>query len=116
MPYFYRFEDLSDESHNPGLSDAHGPTIKGERIFFGKRFRKSGGEGAKLHHHPNEQFIYVLKGKIHYRIGEEEKIVTPGTIVHIPPNVSHSATVYGDEDVETIYVKDTTGTLKGIPG
>ena len=111
MP-FYRFENLPDECHNPRLSSGHGQTIKGERIFFGKR-AKEAGTGAKPHHHPNEMFLYILRGKLRVQIEDEERVVGPGDIVYVPANIIHSDAVEGDEDVEYLYIKDTRGTLKG---
>ena len=37
----------------------------------------------------------------------------PGDVVHIPPNAVHSTVAL--EDMETIYVKDTSWSLKGVP-
>ena len=111
MP-FYRFEDLKDKRHNPDISSAHGPTIQGERIYFGKRFKKP-GTGAKPHYHANEMFVYVLKGKLRFKVEDKEQVVSQGGIVHVPANVVHTDAVEGTEDVEYLYIKDTRGTLKG---
>lgn len=107
----YRFEELPNVQHNPNLSSNRGQTIKGERVYFAKR-RRPAGTRAEPHYHPNEQFIYILKGREKIRLGEEEYIVGPGDVIHIPANTVHS--VEALEDMETIYVKDTTWSMKGI--
>ena len=65
------------------------------RSFSGE-FMKAGistkpeGEGNPLHMHPNEeQFVLVLEGRIHFILGDEDRIVGPGDIVHVPRNVYH---------------------------
>lgn len=51
---------------------------------------KPEGEGSELHMHPNEeQWTLILDGKLHYILGDEERIVGKGDIVHIPRFVKH---------------------------
>ena len=51
---------------------------------------KPEGDGPALHEHPNEeQWTYVLSGEMHFILGDEDKIVGAGTLVHIPRNVPH---------------------------
>ena len=110
----YRFEDLPDVQHNPKLSTAIGPTVKGERIFFGKRTKKA-GTGSQPHHHPSEEFLYILKGRIRAEIDGEVQIAEPGGVVHVPPNAVHFTTAEEGEDAEYLYVKDTAWGLTGVP-
>lgn len=48
-------------------------------------------EGAvvPLHNHPHEQGGILLKGKLEFTIGEEVRVVEPGSLFLIPANVSH---------------------------
>jgi quercetin dioxygenase-like cupin family protein len=51
---------------------------------------KPEGEGPPLHEHPNEeQFTLILEGEMHFILGEEDRVVGPGTLVHIPRNTRH---------------------------
>ena len=51
---------------------------------------KPEGDGPALHEHPNEeQWTYILSGEMHFILGDEDKIVGAGTLVHIPRNVPH---------------------------
>jgi quercetin dioxygenase-like cupin family protein len=87
MP-FHKWEALPDEVISPHYSTATGGTVTGAIIEVG-RYRMSGGTGADPHKHPNEQIIYVLKGRLHARVGDEEQVVLAGEVVHVPPNVVH---------------------------
>lgn len=50
-------------------------------------------EGAvvPLHSHPHEQGGILLKGKMELTIGDEARVVNPGAMYLIPPNVRHKA-------------------------
>ena len=110
MP-IYRFEDLKDVQQNPGLSSGHGESIKGEKMYFCHRIWEAGTE-AKPHYHACEQFIYIMRGRQKFPMGGEEYDLGPGDVIHIPANEVHAAEMI--EEVEAIYVKDTTWSLKGV--
>ncbi|HEV2924336.1 MAG TPA: cupin domain-containing protein [Solirubrobacteraceae bacterium] len=42
------------------------------------------GMGPPLHTHPGTESVYVLEGKLRYRIGEETHDGGPGSFFHIP--------------------------------
>lgn len=107
----YRFENLAEVHHNPKLSSGYGETIKGDRMYFCHRIWPARTR-AEPHYHPCEQFIYILKGRQHFVIDGEEFDVGPGDVVHVPSNVVHSTTT--EDEVEAIYVKDTSWSLKGV--
>jgi len=48
-------------------------------------------EGATMpvHSHIHEQVAHVLKGKFELTVGDKTKILEPGTVAVIPPNVPH---------------------------
>ena len=87
MP-FHKWDALPDEVISPHYSTATGGTVTGSIIEVG-RYRMAGGTGADPHAHPNEQIIYVLNGRLRARVGDEERIVEAGEIIHVPPNVVH---------------------------
>jgi len=56
-----------------------------------------------MHKHPEEQFTYIVKGKLKYEIaGKEAVILTDGDAVHLPSNVGHG----GGEALEDTLVLD----------
>ena len=44
-----------------------------------------------LHDHPHEQAGMLLEGKLELTIGEETRVVHPGAMFIVPPNVPHKA-------------------------
>ena len=94
-------------------STAHGPFIEGERLIFGK-ITIPAGTRAEPHSHPNEQFSYVLQGRVRMVINGKTKIAKVGDIIHTPANAIHSATVLGDEDHIFITTKDASWGIHGI--
>jgi quercetin dioxygenase-like cupin family protein len=104
MAYFYNFDTMEAELITPKYSPALGPKVEGEKILVGRWFYRK-GPGAKRHKHPNEQMSYVLRGKMKICIGDEEKIVGPGDVFHIPANTEHGGGEYY-EDTELLVCKD----------
>src|SRR5262249_37486351 len=61
----------------------------------------SGGEGmvvwwsigagvhAEPHSQPNEQIVWVLKGKMEFRLGSEQRVCSQGDVVIIPGGTEH---------------------------
>jgi len=53
-------------------------------------------EGPPLHMHPNEeQFTLVLEGKLHFVLGDEERICERGDLIHIPRFTNHRSRAIG---------------------
>ena len=42
------------------------------------------------HQHEAEQFSIVLKGRMRFVVGSEDRVLGPGEVAHIPSNVPHS--------------------------
>jgi quercetin dioxygenase-like cupin family protein len=112
MP-FYRFENLQSQKITAHLSSAEGPVIEGTHLYFGLNQKKA-GTGSELHYHPNELFIFVIKGKVNAVVGRDRRIAETGTFILIPPNVRHSVKATEDGDCAYLYIKDRTWTVVGI--
>ena len=57
------------------------------------------------HIHSNaEQWYYILNGKGSMKVGDEEKVCGPGTIIFIPRNTIHSYKVVGDEPFKILNI------------
>jgi quercetin dioxygenase-like cupin family protein len=87
MP-FYTLDDMREgaQKGNPTVSvhSAVGEFMKVAVVT------KPEGKGPALHEHPNEeQWTLILEGQMHFILGDEDRIVGPGTIVHIPRHVKH---------------------------
>jgi len=51
------------------------------------------------HDHPHEQITIVERGRARFLIGDEERVVSPGDVIHFPPGSWHGATMLDEEVV-----------------
>ncbi len=96
--YFYTFKDLPQEFVTAKYSTAYGGLLTGENIEVGLLTFKA-GEGAVPHAHPPEQVMYVIKGKLRVRFGNEIAELGPGQAFKAPSNVEHQVTAIEDTEV-----------------
>ncbi|MEE9275330.1 MAG: cupin domain-containing protein [bacterium] len=90
MP-FYRISEI--EKKPAGLTEGTMQTVAGELMKVGMVTYPE-GFGPPAHVHPNEeQYILVMEGKIQMVLGDEERTIGPGDLVHIPRNTSHGIRV-----------------------
>ena len=87
MP-FYKFKEMPEPVVAPGHSTAYGPTITGKELEIGY-YTEPKGTGAKPHHHPSEQIIMVLSGRLRMRIGDDVRDIGPGEAALIMGNQEH---------------------------
>ena len=80
----------------------------GERMIFGK-ITIPAGTKAEPHSHPNEeQFILVLEGRRYFIVGDEERVIAPGDLVHVPRGTVHGGRTL-DEKAIMFVVKSPAG-------
>jgi quercetin dioxygenase-like cupin family protein len=77
----------------------------GRRVISGKQgtmvyWRMKAGAHAATHQHPQEQFVWVMRGAIRLRMGTDERTIQPGDLAVIPGGVEHEA--FFPEDTEVI--------------
>jgi mannose-6-phosphate isomerase-like protein (cupin superfamily) len=68
------------------------------------------GVHVEPHRHANEQIVWLLKGKIEFRLGTEPRVFGPGDVMVIPG---------GSEEHEAWFHKDTEvidGAIAAISG
>lgn len=87
MPFF-KLDQMPTSLVAPGHSTAQGPTITGNELEMGY-YTEPKGTGAKPHHHPSEQIILVLSGRLQMRIDSEVRQMGPGEAVLIMGNQEH---------------------------
>jgi mannose-6-phosphate isomerase-like protein (cupin superfamily) len=107
MP-FYRFAAMGENQGkiNPKLL---AKSVKGE-FMKAALVTRPDAEGNPLHMHPNEeQFLYVLEGKVHFILGDEDRIIGPGEFVHVPRFVYHRSRPV-DGPAVTLSIKSPAGT------
>ncbi len=92
-PTRYRWEDLPRDQPMAMLDRRR---IIGQQMMLSEVLLKKGC-AVPTHAHDNEQFAYVVRGKLRFGIGAEgspqrqEMIVEGGEVLHLPSNVPHSA-------------------------
>ena len=107
MP-FYKLDELPGAVVSPGHSTAYGPTITGQELEIGY-YTEPRETGAKPHHHPSEQIIMVLYGRLRMRVGNDTRELGPNEVVLIPGNEEHEQTALED-DTRFISFKTASGT------
>ena len=58
------------------------------------------GVHVEPHSHPNEQIVWMLKGKMEFRLGSEQRVCSGGDVVVIRGGTEHEA--WFREDTEVI--------------
>jgi quercetin dioxygenase-like cupin family protein len=114
-PGQYVFE-LASVNHilgGPDYSTANGSCIEGDRMIVAL-MRMPAGTGAEAHSHPNEQWIYILEGTFQGKVGEQQIVAKPGSIIYVPADTMHSGKATAEADVVFFTVKDATHSLHGI--
>ena len=90
------WSDLPVEQLNPLLTRQF---VTGSQAMFARLELKKGCIVPR-HHHPNEQITYITQGALRFSLGEEgstvDKVVRPGEVLVIPPNLPHSAEAIED--------------------
>jgi len=88
---FYAWRDVvRDLEPNPSL-----PAGMSRQSILGERAMLCMHEAfpnlkCSPHQHEAEQFSIVLKGRMRFVIGSEERVLGPGEVAHIPSGVAHS--------------------------
>ena len=96
MP-FYKIEEMEEKLLSSGTSWAK--TVPGELMKAGIVTIPE-GKGSEPHVHPNEeQFILILEGRRYMIVGDEERIIGPGDLIHIPRNTRHGARTIDEKSV-----------------
>ena len=112
--YFFDVDELRSLKAGPDYAETFGPVIEGELTQVGIMTLPA-GETSAPHTHPNEQWIYVLKGQLKATIDGTNSDVGPGKLMYIPPNVVHTVTVSPEEDCHFFTAKDLRWGIAGTP-
>jgi len=63
---------------------------RGGHLELVSEFEVAGGGMVDPHNHPTHEFYYVTSGRGIMAIGDEEREIRQGDLVHIPPSMVHS--------------------------
>ena len=111
----YRWDDMTQDHPMDLIARRR---IMGEKVMVSEVILQKGFSVAS-HHHENEQIGIVLSGKVTFGIGEgddyHEITVVGGEVIHLPPNVAHSALALEESRILDIFspVSEKTGVDAG---
>ena len=71
------------------------------------------GAHAGAHHHRHEQIMWMLKGKMEFRLGSEQRLCGQGDVVVIPGGTLHEAWFREDTEVIDFFVPPRDDFLRG---
>jgi len=57
------------------------------------------------HHHPEEEFFYILEGTAEFFLDGKTKIAGPNTSFYCPPNAEHGISNAGKTDLKYLVIK-----------
>jgi len=112
--YVHDFRTMKKEAMIGKTSTSEGSSFTGERIYCGL-VTKRPGTGSKPHYHPDETFNYVLQGTLKVEMDGQQFLVPKGCLLHIPPNVVHTAVATDEEEAVYLVWRDRVGEKAGQP-
>ena len=92
---FSRFDALLEEQISDKIS---------RRILSGDQgmivwWSIGAGVHVEPHSHGNEQIVWMLKGKMEFRLGSEQRVCGQGDVIVIPGSTEHEAWFRDDSEV-----------------
>jgi len=112
--YVYDFQNMKKKALLGKTSTSEGSSFTGERIYCGLVTKKR-GTGSKPHYHPDETFNYVLQGTLKVNMDGQEFLVPKGCLLHIPPNMVHTAVATDEADAVYLVWRDIASEKLGKP-
>ena len=91
----YRWDAMPKEELSPSIQRR---LVSGDRLMLAHVYLAQGAVVPR-HGHENEQFTYILRGKLRFWLGDDgEDVVdvSAGEVLHIPANVPHEAEALED--------------------
>jgi quercetin dioxygenase-like cupin family protein len=78
-------------------------------------WKMKAGAHAAGHRHPHEQFVWMVKGTMDFRIGNEKRTMKPGDIAVIPGGVDHEGYFPENSEVIDFFAPVREDFLTGAP-
>jgi len=88
------------------------------RVVAGKNemivwWKIGAGTHVAAHSHPHEQLVWMVKGKMEFRIDKERRVLEAGGIAVIPSNVDHEGWCHEDTEVIDVFAPPREDFLAG---
>jgi quercetin dioxygenase-like cupin family protein len=65
-------------------------------------WKMKAGAHAAAHRHPHEQIVWMLEGKMDFRIGNDRKSMVSGDVAVIPGNTEHEGIFPEDTNAQSV--------------
>jgi quercetin dioxygenase-like cupin family protein len=98
------WERITDKIERRVLAGEHGMIVW---------WKIKAGAHAAAHRHPHEQIVWMLKGKMDFRIGSERRSMVAGDVAVIPGGVEHEALSAEDTEVVDVFAPPREDFLAG---
>ena len=95
MPVIAGFDKLASVSEEQITDKIRRRVVSGRQGTMVYWKMTAGGHAAP-HQHPHEQFVWMIKGTMDFRIGNEKRTMRPGDVAVIAGGVEHEG--YFPED------------------
>lgn len=89
---FHQLEEIEQREFLPGL---HVRFLHSENMTAAYWFIEAGAE-MPMHSHPHEQITSILEGELELTIGDESRVLGPGSAAVITPEIPHRGKAVGD--------------------
>jgi quercetin dioxygenase-like cupin family protein len=106
---FGTFADLREEQLSEKISRRILSGSQGMIVWWSIR----AGVHVEPHSHTNEQIVWMLKGKMEFRLGSEQRVCSGGDVVVIPGDTEHEAWFREDTEVIDFFAPPRTEFLLG---
>ncbi len=110
--YFFDVANLKGLDAGPGYAPTFGPVVEGELTQVGVMVIPA-GQSSDPHTHPNEQWIYLLQGRLRAVVDGQEREIGPGELMYIPANIVHNVDVLPGGDAHFFTCKDLRHGIAG---
>jgi quercetin dioxygenase-like cupin family protein len=99
-------EQITDKIRRRVVSGKQGTTV---------HWRIKAGAHAAAHKHAHEQFVWMIKGSMDFRIGDEKRTMRPGDVAVIAGGVEHEGFFPEDTEVIDFFAPLREDFLTGAP-
>ncbi len=93
-------KDAEPMSPEPGLTRQ--VLSSSEDIMLVRHVMQVGWQGAR-HSHPHEQLVYVIRGRLSFKRGNESFEIAAGDSLIVPGGVDHQASAVEDSEVLDVF-------------
>lgn len=65
-------------------------------------------------HKEHSETFYLVAGQLEWTVNGETRVMGPGDLLYVPPDVVHAVRVVGDEDAHVLFIYEPGGYEKNI--